>query len=59
MFLVQNGTYQALPKPRKKFKYIAKVSITAKCGKSKLGGIHLDFWPFANFKANVVEVIPL
>lgn len=59
MFLAQNVTYQALPKVRQKFKFVAKVSITAKCGVSKEGGIHLDFWPFATFKPTILEVIPL
>jgi hypothetical protein len=58
-FMVQNSTYRALPKPRKKYKYIARVSITAECGMSKPGDIHLDFWPFANFAPNVQEVIAL
>lgn len=59
MFLAKNVTYQALPKPRKKFKYIAKVSITAQCGVSQEGGIHLDFWPFSTFVPHVLEVVQL
>jgi hypothetical protein len=59
MFLAKNVTYQALPKPRKNLKYIARVSITAQCGVSDEKGIHLDFWPFSTFVPNVLEVIQL
>lgn len=59
MFLAQNVTYGALPKVRKKFKYVAKVAITAKCGISQETGIHLDFWPFSTFKPTILDVIPL
>jgi hypothetical protein len=59
MFLAQNVTYGALPKVRKKYKYVAKVSITAKCGVSQETGIHLDFWPFSTFKPTVLDIIAL
>jgi hypothetical protein len=32
LFLAPTGDYTALPKPRKKYKYIAKISITEQCG---------------------------
>jgi hypothetical protein len=60
MFLAKNVTYQALPKPRKQYKYVARVSITPNCGVTMLGeGIHVNFWPFATFVPKVIEVVEL
>jgi hypothetical protein len=59
MFLAENVSYQALPRVRKKYKFVAKISITAKCGMSSESGIHLDFWPFSTFVPNIIEVMTL
>jgi hypothetical protein len=59
LFIANNVTYQRLPKPRKRFKYIARLSITPQCGMSDEKGIHLDFWPFSGFAPKVLEVVEL
>jgi hypothetical protein len=59
LFLSDDGSYESLPKPRKRYKYIAKISITAMCGFTKQSGIHVDFWRFKTFKANVQQVFEL
>jgi len=48
--------FTKLPKPRRRFKYIAKIKITTKCGLTDQQKLHVDFWPFDTFKAHILDV---
>jgi hypothetical protein len=56
LFLTKEAAYKHLPKPRKRFKYIAKVQITEQCGVSVLVRTHIDFWRFDTFKPIVLAI---
>lgn len=59
LFLSRDGSYLALPRPRKRYKYIAKLSVTANCGFTKQTGVHVDFWRFKGFKPKILDVVAL
>jgi hypothetical protein len=59
LFVSPDGPYLALPTLRKRYKYIAKLSITANCGFTKQTGMHVDFWRFKAFKPNILGVVVL
>lgn len=56
LFLTKEAAYLLLPKLRRRYKYIAKVNITDKCGVSLLLKSHIDFWRFSTFAPLVVAV---
>jgi hypothetical protein len=56
LFLTKEAAYFLLPKLRGRFKFIAKVNITEKCGVSILTRSHIDFWRYDTFKPSVVAV---
>jgi hypothetical protein len=56
LFLTKEAAYTFLPKLRGRYKFIAKVNITEKCGVSLLLKSHIDFWRFDTFKPSVVAV---
>ena len=59
LFLSSNRSYKSLPKPRKKYKYIARLKISHLCGYTHSNGKHVDFWRFEGVDPNVTQVIPL
>ena len=56
LFLTKEAAYKLLPKPRQRFKYIAQVSVTDKCGVSILKRSHIDFWRFDTFTPTVTAI---
>jgi hypothetical protein len=50
------ATITKLPKLRARFGFLAKISITEKCGFTDLQGFHIDFWRFKTYVPNVLEV---
>ena len=56
LFLTQEAAYLLLPKLRGRYKHIAKVNISEKCGVSLLLKSHIDFWRYDTFKPAVVAV---
>jgi hypothetical protein len=59
MFLTENAAYVLLPKLRGRYKFIAKVNVTVKCGVSILTKSHIDFWRYDTFKPSVAAVKPI
>lgn len=56
LFLNKEAAYLLLPKLRGRYKFIAQVNITEKCGVSILLKSHIDFWRYDTFKPSVVAV---
>jgi hypothetical protein len=56
LFLNKDAAFGCLPKPRKRFKYIARVNISKRCGVSILTRSHIDFWRFAVFVPSVIAI---
>jgi hypothetical protein len=52
-FLSRDTAYEALPKPRERFKFLVQVTITKQCGVSILRRSHISFWRYDTFKASV------
>jgi hypothetical protein len=59
LFLSDNDSYKLLPKPKKKFKFIARLQITNLCGFTQSNGKHVHFWRFKNVTPKVTAVFPL
>jgi hypothetical protein len=59
LFLSDNNSYRLLPKPKKKFAFIAKLKITNSCGYTQSNGKHVHFWRFKDVSPNVTAVFPL
>jgi hypothetical protein len=49
LFVERDAAYEALPKPRERFEFLAKVTITEQCGVSILKRKHISFWRFESF----------
>jgi hypothetical protein len=56
VFLTKDAAYQKLPKMRARYKFLAKITITAKCGFTSRQKLHIDFWRFKTFKPNLLEI---
>lgn len=59
LFLSHNKSYHLLPKPKKKYRFIARLRITDQCGYTQSNGKHVHFWRFKNASPIVLEVAPL
>jgi hypothetical protein len=51
----EDAAYEALPKVRDRFKFLAKVTITKQCGVSVLKKKHISFWRYESFVPTVHE----
>lgn len=56
---VNNLAYKALPKVKKKYKFLAQLKVTHLCGVTLSNGRHVDFWRFSGVIPNVTRVIAL
>jgi hypothetical protein len=56
MFLTKSTALKKLPKPRERFDFFVKISITEKCGFTHQQKDHVDFWRFDTFKPNIIEI---
>lgn len=56
LFSTKAAALQKLPKMRVRFKFLAKIRITEKCGFTDLKNFHIDFWRFKTHVPLVLEV---
>jgi hypothetical protein len=53
LFTTREAAFDKLPKPRKRFKFLARVSITKDCGVSVSARGHITLWRYATFVPTV------
>jgi len=56
LFASKRTAYLFLPKLRNRFRFLARLQITDKCGYTKLTRAHIDFWRFETFKPTILDV---
>jgi hypothetical protein len=56
VFLTRDAAYKKLPKLRARYGFLAKITISDKCGFTDRQKLHMDFWRFKTFRPNVLGV---
>lgn len=56
LFRTKDAAYAKLPKMRARYGYLARISISVKCGFTDCQKLHIDFWRFKTFSPQVLSV---
>jgi len=55
-FTEKRTAFICLPKPRKRYRYIAKMDITQNCGVSILENGHVNLWRYDTFSPSALDI---